>query len=590
MPACYSLDLIVEIPWPDASVPEDALVPYLPQGSAALSGTIFPNRAGSGPSTLLDLAMQLFGAPATRARTIDWTGSRREAEARAIEQQRWPSVTGIILAARYLAFRRHAKQMAQGHALDALALACPASFAIELQAHSDAAALAFERRRQRAMQRADAVEREYVLLLATFGPSILPSSLSTLIPQLIRLFDPNILHQTTMFTDAHAMTRHLLRRTLPGSRAEAVLRNPERFVAATDAVMGMDIVHARTFVWRVFRTIIREADMVDVYVEQVLSGAGIEAPPVDYFLEDDGRPRALPHTAPTARLSARAARATTALTRLLPQQPHVVRVLAGKAALLGTDVRPSPLLLSGGTRAERECVLRAVAEATDTAFVAVDASQLLHLATPTALFDRPQVTVLPTNRPHIIGTIVLLDGCDDLFGQGEIDYDGHRRQRTAAQRALAELLAGRVPVTLLLQEWPSAPILFICGADEEGPVHAWDARGDVVPVLRDQLSERVQLPSAPSLALMVELLRTLLRREARGPSSAAEDMISRLEVPDETLVAAARLAQRKHAGVTGARHIVEAAARRAVLRQPTDDDPMSRVIAPDDLSGADLSD
>ena len=597
MLTCFPIDLIVEIPWPDANASDGAPEPYLPTGGGALGRTLFPSGASTGPVSLLDLAVRLLRPSVGLSPGPMWVGTRTEAEHRATEQLlwpsviRWPSVLGILLAARYLAHRRGGKRTTPRDVILALVLACPQSFALVLQARDNVAAAAFERHRRRAVQATDSADHDHVLLLAVYGACIHPPALSTLIPQLLLLFGPSIVQRNHIITDANAMAVHLLQPEMPGSLAENALEDPTRVCPVDDALAGVQIEHVRTFVRRIFRRTLRNTDCVDAYVDHVLSTAHIEAPPVDLFLEDDRRPNVARRVTPSARVHERLERGTTALTHLLPHQPHLVHVLAGKAALLGTELPPAPMLLAGGTPLERECLLRTLAEATDVAFVTMDGSQLLSQPSPATLYSWPRTVTLPMAQPPAIGTIVLVDGCDDLFARDELDHDWHRVQRSAAQRALAELLATGIPVAPILSEWPRTPILFVCGADNPIPIHEWHARRGMVPALREQLHDQEQLAAEPSVALMVEVLRTLLRRSATGtPTDATGATLAGFDVPDVTLATAARLAQRRRTPVSGARRVIEAAARRALLRQIHPEDGGRRIIAPDDLSAADLAD
>ncbi len=499
---------------------------------------------------------------------------------------------GIIIAARYLAFRRKAKRTAIRDAMNALVLACPASFATALHRTNERAAAAFERQRIQAMADPAMSDRDYVLLLATFGPHIYPGSFSTLIPQLIRLLGPEFPLDTSMLTDANGLVLYLLRRVRADTRAEALLTNPLAIYPIEAALRGPSVSHARHFFWRLFRRTLREAVMVEGYVQSVLDFAGITAPAVDHVDEDDDLFATItraPHATSTP--AERAVCATTALTRLLPQLPHLVQTLAGKAALLGTDLPPSPLLLTGGSSDARLCVLRALAEATDAAFVAFDAGDLTQTLSPVGLFTKPLVLALPSDSRPVIGTIALIDRCDALFASDEIDYDWYRMRHREAQRLLAEYLSAGIPQTLSRMAWPHSPILFICGADDAASIHAWHNRRDSAAAgLRQQLHDRAELPPEPSLTLMVALLRASLRRDHNRPTvDATGALLAGFEVPEETLVAAARMAQLKRGSVAAARRVVEAAARRAVIsRLDHDHSATDLIIAPDDLSTADV--
>ena len=253
MHTCAPLDLIIEIPWPDANASDGAPEPSLPKGGDALGRTLFPSGANTGPASLLDLALRLLLPSVSLSPSPLWMGSRTEAEHRATEQLRWPSVFGILLAARYLAHRRGAKRTTPRDVMLALVLACPTSFARVLQARDDVASAAFERHRRRAVQTTDRADHDHVMLLAVFGPRIIPTALGTLIPQLLLLFGPSIAHQMHMITDANALAVHLLQPKMPSALAEAALHDPTRVCHVDDALAGVQIEHVRTFVRRIFR-------------------------------------------------------------------------------------------------------------------------------------------------------------------------------------------------------------------------------------------------------------------------------------------------------------------------------------------------
>ena len=111
----------------------------------------------------------------------------------------------------------------------------------------------------------------------------------------------------------------------------------------------------------------------------------------------------------------------------------------------------------------------------------------------------------------------------------------------------------------------------------------------LIPALRQLLSDEVHLGEL-SIALMVELLRPIYRANADAAPGidAAGAWINLIEVPDATIVSAARLAHRGRSGVHGARRAIEAAAQRAVLRVANGEPRACIVITPDDLSRNDV--
>ena len=111
----------------------------------------------------------------------------------------------------------------------------------------------------------------------------------------------------------------------------------------------------------------------------------------------------------------------------------------------------------------------------------------------------------------------------------------------------------------------------------------------MISALRDLLGEEVHLGDL-SIALMVELLRP--HYDACADPAAGNDVadtpVDMIQVPDATIVSAARLAHRGRSGVHGARRAIEAAARRAVMRVVSGEPPARIVITPDDLLRDDL--
>jgi hypothetical protein len=122
-------------------------------------------------------------------------------------------------------------------------------------------------------------------------------------------------------------------------------------------------------------------------------------------------------------------------------------------------------------------------------------------------------------------------------------------------------------------------------------LRAWHSGRGVLPALRDQLGDRVQLPDRPSIALMVELLRRIFAPRALHPrlGFAASLLPDALEVPEATLAVAARLASERRGTLADARRVIEAAARRVVLGRARGESSERIVVTPDDLSARDLT-
>ena len=595
MPAYSPLDLVIEIPWPDAH--GDVVAPdrTFPPCNAALDHAIFPKPLVGPATSLINLAMRLLLPRAGDRAGVMYAASQAFPYGSATPVRVAPSVHGIVLAARFLAFRRGVTRTAPRDAITAMALACHASFAKELDQESASAAATFDKQRRRATKGTTGAESDTVWLLATFGPYIHPSCLASVIPQLRTLMDPSMFRPLNAFTDANAFTARVLRGILPDPLIEAALADGDSPRLVTDVLEGCRIEDLRTFLVRVFRRTLGDVRVIDDYADQVLADAGIVKPPANIVPERKSSARPVPPVAGTTSVRDRADRATVALTRLLPQQPHLVSLLVGKAALLGTELPPSAILLSGGSAEARRTVLRTLARATDAAFVLVDASsiggQTVALTGATALLSNTESIDLPLHVSAATGSIVVIDGCDTLLNHEEFDYDWQRTQRLCAQRVLAHLLTGGVPTSMPATLWPQSPAFFVCCTDDEVNLRTWHSGRGVLPALRHQLSEHVQLPDRPSIALIVELLRPMftprVRREVIG--AAAVSQPHALEVPEATLVVAARLANERQGAVADARRVIEAATRRVVLSRAHGKSAESIVITPDDLSASDLA-
>jgi hypothetical protein len=593
MPACSSLDLVIEIPWPDADASVETSDRTLPPSSATLDRVIFPRDEESPPVSAIHLAARLLQPPAAerpiavhtqlQASQFEWASALRVA----------PSVAGIVLAARFLAFRRGAKRTAPGDAVAAMVLACSASFA-DAFGNGTPVAVAFEHHRRHAMTTTSPADRDIVWLLAMFGPHIHPSRLRGVIPELRTLLGPGTLHHLSAFTEANAFTAHVLRRILPGTLIETALADRDSRRLVTDVLHGPHIEDVWAFLLRVFRATLAHVDGIDGYADQVLADAGIAKPPAAAEGERVSSSRPPQDVVRRASVRERADRATIAMTRLLPHHPHLVSLLVGKAALLGTELPPSPILLSGGSAAARRTVLRTLARASDAAFVLVHASSIAGYADApsgaTILLSSTESIDFPLHLPTAAGSIVVIDGCDALLTHEDFDTDAQRTQRLGAQRILAHLLAHGVPTSMQATLWPQSPVFFICCTDDEVNLRAWHSGRGVLPALRDQLGDRVQLPDRPSIALMVELLRPIFAPRKLHPrlGFAASLLPDALEVPEATLAVAARLASAHRGTVADARRVIETAARRIVMSRAHGESASRVAVTPDDLSASDL--
>ena len=594
MPACSPLDLVVEIPWPDTRTNAVATDGTLPPCNAALDHLIFPRDDAGPPISTIHLAKRLLQSPATdrpiaeptdmQASDFEWASALRVA----------PSVAGIVLAARFLAYRRGAKRTAPRDAIAAMVLACSASFA-GVFGTGTPVAVAFEQHRRQATKATGVADRDIVWLLATFGPYIHPSRLSTVIADLRTLLGPSIFHHFSSFTEANAFTAHVLRSILPGTLIEAALADRDSLRLVTDVLYGPHIEDMRTFLVRVFGATLGDVRVIEDYADQILIDAALAKPTAHIILERTSSPRPVPAVGRTTSVRERADRATSAMTRLLPERPGLVSLLVGKAALLGTEVPPSAILFSGGSAEARRTVLGTLARATDSALVFVDVAGIGGhtdaVSGANALLANSESIDFPLHLPTAAGSIVVIGGCDALLNREEFDYDWQRTQRLGAQRVLAHLLAHGVPTSMPATLWPQSPAFFVCCTDDEVNLRAWHSGRGVLPALCDQLGDRVQLPDRPSIALMVELLRPIFapRKFHARLGFAASSLPDALEVPEATLAVAARLASTHRGTVADARRIIETAARRIVMNRAHGEGATHVTVTPDDLSASDLS-
>jgi hypothetical protein len=594
MPACSSLDLVIEIPWPDTRTDAVAADRLLPPSNAALDRVIFPTDVESRPISTIHFAKRLLQSPAAD-RSI---AVRAELQASDFASPSAfhvvPSVAGIVLAGRFLAFRRGAKRTAPRDAIAAMVLACSASFAHTF-GEATPLAVAYERHRRRATKTTSGADAGMVWLLAMFGPHINASCLGTVIPELSAVLDCSILHHAHRFNEANAFTTHVLRRILPSPLIEAVLADRASRRLMTDVLEGPRIEDVRTFLARVFRATLGHVRVIDDYADQILAGAGIAKPSADPVIEGEASPRPPQDVVRKTSARERADRATVAMTRLLPQQPHFVSVLVGKAALLGTALPPSAILLSGASAEARRTLLRTLARATDTALVFVNASSVGTFTDAVtgahALLSNSDSIDFPLHLAAAAGSIVVIDGCDALLAREDFDYDSQRMQRIGAQRVLAHVLAHGVPTSMPATLWPQSPVFFVCCTDDDVNLREWHSGHGVLPALRDQLGDRVQLSDRPSIALMVELLRPIFAPRHYKPALgfAASSLPDALEVPEATLAVAARLASAHRGTVADARRAIETAARRIVMSRAHGESAARTAVTPDDLSASDLT-
>jgi hypothetical protein len=579
------LSLDIEIPWVTSDDAGAPTVGYLPQADAALSNAVFPPRREQAPATLEALALRLLDPQARDQPAMALRALQGPPEIVGNASARRPSFTGIVLAARFLAFHRGAESATVADGIAALRCVCPASFAAALQGRGLTAPGAGGTADD-VPEAAPAGVIEIVQLIATFGTQINASLLGRVIVDLTQLLR---MSRTSVddLTDARAFTAHLLRRILPAFLVEQQLTDRSSPYAVIDIVAGNLMESVQEFLRRIFlATLAVDVRKVDAFVMDVLDDAGLKWDPAERLIGAPvGRPGATPPV--TREAAERASAGLAAMTRLIPAQPALASLLVGKAMLLGTGIEPAATLLTGGTTAARLVLLRAVARATDAALVTVDASDLESLPQARAI-------ELPADPRVTTGTIVLVEGIDHLRLLDDHDSDWQRAYRVDPQRALARLLAQGIPLTLVLTLWPHAPAWFVCGSDAEtgggAASSSFGAAGGLLPALRDLLADEGHLWEE-SIPLMVELLRPLYR-VAAGDATARAVTTSpggAIEVSDAAIVTAARLAYRRQCGVQGARHAIEAAARRAVLRLPKGSVETRIVIAPDDLSIGDVS-
>jgi hypothetical protein len=578
------LSLCVEIPWAASDDAGASTVGYLPLADAALSDVLFPPRREQAPATLEALALRLLDPQADDRAALAPRALPGLSETVGNASARRPSFTGIVLAARFLAFHRGAASATVTDGIESLKYVCPASLAAALQ-HPGLTA-AGGGTADDVPEAAPAGVIEIVQLIATFGTQINASLLGRVIlglAQLLRMSRTSV----EDLTDARAFTAHLLRRILPAVLVEDQLTDRSSPCAVIDIVAGPLMESVQEFLGRIFlATLAVDVRTVDAFVKDVLDDAGLEWDPADRLIGAPiGRPVAKPPE--TREAAERTSAGLAAMTRLIPAQPALASLLVGKAMLLGTGVEPSATLLTGGTTAARLVLLRAVARATDAALVTVDASDIESL-------PQTQAIELPADTRVTTGTIMLVEGIDHLRLLDDHDSDWQRAYRVDPQRALARLLAQGIPLTLVLTLWPHAPVWFVCGSDAEtgggAASSSVGAAGGLLPALRDLLGDEGHLWEE-SIPLMVELLRPLYRvSTGAGTAGAATTPPGgAIEVSDATIVTAARLAYRRQCGVHGARQAIEAAARRAVLRLPKGSVGIRIVIAPDDLSAGDVS-
>lgn len=581
-----SLSLVVEVPWPGAPINGHATVQYLPVADALLEDTFFSCRREQVPTSIEDLAVLLLD-PQPHDRTVaEWQVRRTACDAASETSDPKPSLTGIAFAARFVAFRRGLRRATRLDAIRALSRASSPSFSEAVERLSPAAGAALAAKRHEAAAAPNQRDDTIVWLLAMFGPRIHASAMGRVIPHLATLIS---LHEgdADALADANGLTTHLLRRILPTPLVESLLADNRKPCAVTVAIGGTPVESVSAFVRRLFQTtiIVCDEEIIESLMQQVLDDAGIAPEPHDDAFDTPGPRPAVPR-APARDATARAASGLAVMTPLIPAHPTLVRLLVSKAALLGTAVEPMATMFAGGSAEARLVVLRTLASATDVALVTVDASDLHTL-------PQAQTVAKPEDGRMSSGTIVLIEGFDTLRVRDDWDYDSQRAHRLGTQRALAHLLAHGVPAAPILTLWPRSPAWFVCGSDADAdpgsPYLGIGGSSGLIPALRQLLGDEVHLGEL-SIALMVELLRPLYRANADPASGgdAAGAPIHVIEVPDATMVSAARLAHRGRSGVHGARRAIEAAAQRAVLRVANGEPQACIVITPDDLSRNDV--
>jgi len=580
------LSLVVEVPWPSAPIDGNATVQYLPLADAILEDTFFPRRRERAPASVEDLAVRLLD-PKREARTASVVEESQPAcDVAGGTSDAKPSLTGIAFAARFVAFRRGLNRATRLDAILALSRASSPGLAEAVERLSSAAGSMLESRRHEGAKALNHFDDTIVWLLAMFGQRIHASAMGRVIPSLATLIS---LHEgdVDVLADAKGLTTHLLGRILPTPLVDSLLANYERPYAVTLAIGGSPVESISTFVRRLFQSTLVVCDeaLLESLIQQVLDDAGISPEPRDDPFHTV-KPRLEVQRAPARDSTSRAASGLAAMRRLVPGHPSIVNLLVSKAALLGTGVEPSPTLFAGGSADARLFLLRTLVDATDAALVIVDASDI-HTLT------QAQTVAKPADARMSSGTIVVIEGFDTLRVLDDWDYDLQRAHRLSTQRALAHLLTHGVPAAPILTLWPRSPAWFVCGSDADAdpgsPYLRTGGSNGLISALRDLLGEEVHLGDL-SIALMVELLRPHYDACADPASGndVADTPVDMIQVPDATIVSAARLAHRGRSGVHGARRAIEAAARRAVMRVVSGEPPARIVITPDDLLRDDL--
>lgn len=580
------LHLCLEIPWsgsatpPSASNGPDGRLPY---ASRALTEVLFPHGAGSGPDSVAALQERIRDAE--RADGVPEAHHVLSPPPLADEStERLPSPLGVLYAARYLAFRRAARAT---EACDvAVALAC-------------AGAEDFVPTTDRARSKPDQTDADIAFLIAHFGHAICSSALGTVVPQLARLVALEERDHRRLLLDARWLTQQALRDVVPSLLLQRTLALADLPIATRDTLKGRSIETVREFLRRVFReTLNTHEATIKKWLDQLQTYTEIdnEAEP-DIFAEERALAAELP-SIPTLTTRERTERGRATMNRLLPSQPKLRDLLLGKAMLLGSGVPPTAVLLSGGTAEARRVLLRELARATGAAFACTHAARMLgfrdHVTCAQQLFGTVDSFVLPTDGRTPVGTIMLIEGCEILLSTADDDYGYQRIDRLNGQQALAVLLDIGPPATLYTQGWPLFPWLVVCAMSPDGDLRPWrqgaGEAGGWIEALTAQFGDPAALADL-SVGLMMEILapvfRTPTNLAATGPDGVRDG--HRLEIPLATVISAARMAHRRKGTAEDARRLLEAAARRIVLRTAEAVDESRPVVAPDDLQDEDAA-
>jgi hypothetical protein len=593
---CPPLLLDVEILWPDDASLRNGVAARprpLPVASPALRDLVFPRRPEDAPASLLALAVRLVAPPTHAAPTPNApTPAILRAEPLDLPgPPDAPTLAGIAIAARYSALQRGADEASTDDALAALYVAADRRVAASLAEFSRAAVAAVATRGAAAARHLTPDARAVVWWLARYGLAIALARLGEVMPVLMTVLGCPVGEEAERLTAPTAFARALLRRLVPPQAVDRLLVEHPRVYSVAEAIAGTPIESARVFLQRVcYASMNRDVGAINMYVLQLLDEAG--GAPDERVDDADGVRQTSGGRVHLRTIHARATDARAALSPLLPAHGALAEALVGKAALLGTGVQPSPAWLIGQSREARLLLLRTLARATDAALVTLEARDVIsngHLDAD-ALLARVHLVEQPDEPGMTSGTIFVVDGSDDLRVSDEVDAE--RLPRLAGQRTVAQWIAQGVPITSTLPEWPRAPVWFVCSADgaarREGRF-SLETDGGFLTALHAHVRDELKLGEL-SIAFLVELLRPRCRANAEI-AAVMPTLLPRLatvEVPEVTLATAARLAHAQHSDERAAWRAIEAAAARAVLRRAREVTDTRLVIAPDDLSVADI--